>query len=123
MLGRQMSTQRRPTGGSSRINESSDTPDNPDKPQDYPGLRAELAELVNDFLPVADELWPRLQDHKYRWELSVIGRSCGGTRPGSGSMSAAMNPRSTTCGRWRSGCAVDGYRGCPPARLPHRRTC
>src|SRR5271166_2094107 len=65
MLGRQMSTQRRPTGGSSRMNESSDTPDNPDKPQDYPGLRAELAELVNDFLPVADELWPRLQDHKY----------------------------------------------------------
>ena len=51
------------------MNESSDTPDNPDKPQDYPGLRAELAELVNDFLPVADELWPRLQDHKYRWEL------------------------------------------------------
>lgn len=47
------------------MNESSDTPDNPDKPQDYPGLRAELAELVNDFLPVADELWPRLQDHKY----------------------------------------------------------
>ena len=41
MLGRQMSTQRRPTGGSSRMNESSDTPDNPDKPQDYPGLRAE----------------------------------------------------------------------------------
>ncbi len=69
MLGRQMSTQRRPTGGSSRMNESSDTPDNPDKPQDYPGLRAKLAELVNDFLPVADELWPRLQDHKYRWEL------------------------------------------------------
>jgi hypothetical protein len=57
MLGRQMSRQRRPTAGSSRMNESSDTPDNPDKPQDYPGLRAELAELVNDFLPVADELW------------------------------------------------------------------
>jgi hypothetical protein len=57
------------------MNESSDTPDNPDKPQDYPGLRAELAELVNDFLPVADELWPRLQDHKYRWEPSPLARA------------------------------------------------
>ena len=40
---------RRPTGGNSRVNESSDTSDKPVKPQDYAGLRAELAELVDDF--------------------------------------------------------------------------
>ena len=49
MLGGQMSTPRRPTGGNSRVNESSDTSDKPVKPQDYAGLRAELAELVDDF--------------------------------------------------------------------------
>ena len=49
------------------MNEPSDRPDASARPQDYAGLRAELAELVNDFLPVADELWPRLQDHKYLW--------------------------------------------------------
>jgi hypothetical protein len=36
-------------------------------------LRAELATLVNDFSPVINELWPRLQDHKYRWELHSYG--------------------------------------------------
>ena len=49
MLGGQMSTPRRPTGGNSRVNESSDTSDKPVKPQDYAGLRAETAELVDDF--------------------------------------------------------------------------
>jgi hypothetical protein len=39
------------------------------KPQDYASLRAELAKLVNDFTPVINELWPRLEDHRYRWEL------------------------------------------------------
>ncbi len=29
-------------------------------------VRAELAKLTNDFLPVINELWPRLEDHKYR---------------------------------------------------------
>jgi len=25
--------------------------------------------LYSDFSPLIDELWPRLEDHKYRWEL------------------------------------------------------
>ena len=32
-------------------------------------MRAELATLVDDFTPLINELWPRLEDHKYRWEL------------------------------------------------------
>ncbi|MGO9155558.1 hypothetical protein, partial [Mycobacterium sp.] len=55
------------------MTESSDTPDTPAKPQDYAGLRAELATLVNDFSPLITELWPRLEDHKYRWELHIYG--------------------------------------------------
>jgi hypothetical protein len=55
------------------MTESSDTSDTPAKPQDYAGLRAELATLVNDFTPVITELWPRLEDHKYRWELHSYG--------------------------------------------------
>lgn len=47
------------------MTESSDTSDTPAKPQDYAGLRAELAMLVDDFSPVINELWPRLEDHKY----------------------------------------------------------
>jgi hypothetical protein len=43
-----------------RMTESSDTSDTPAKPQDYAGLRAELAMLVDDFSPVIDDLWPRL---------------------------------------------------------------
>ena len=35
-----------------RMTESSDTSDTPAKPQDYAGLRAELAMLVDDFSPV-----------------------------------------------------------------------
>ena len=56
-----------------RITESSDTSDTPAKPQDYAGLRAELAMLYSDFSPLIDELWPRLEDHKYRWELYSYG--------------------------------------------------
>lgn len=52
---------------------SSDTSDTPAKPQDYDSLRAELAKLVNDFTPVINELWPRLENHKYRWELHSYG--------------------------------------------------
>ena len=37
------------------------------------GLRAELATLVNDFSPLINELWPRLEDHKYRGELHSYG--------------------------------------------------
>ena len=55
------------------MTESSDTSDTPAKPQDYAGLRAELATLVDDFTPVINELWPRLEDHKYRWELHSYG--------------------------------------------------
>ncbi len=55
------------------MTESSDTSDRPAKPQDYTGLRAELATLIDDFTPIINELWPRLEDHKYRWELHSYG--------------------------------------------------
>ncbi len=55
------------------MNEPFDTSDTPARPQDYAGLLAELAELTNDFTPVITELWPRLEDHKYRWELHGYG--------------------------------------------------
>ena len=29
--------------------------------------------LYSDFSPLIDELWPRLEDHKYRWELHSYG--------------------------------------------------
>ena len=51
------------------MTESSDTSDTPDKPQNYAGLRAELATLVDDFSPPHQRAWPRLEEHKYRWEL------------------------------------------------------
>jgi hypothetical protein len=56
-----------------RMTESSDTSDTPAKPQEYAGLRAELTRLADDFTPVVTELWPRLEDHKYRWELHSYG--------------------------------------------------
>jgi len=56
-----------------RMTESSDTSDTPARPQDYAGLRTELATLVDDFTPVISELWPRLEDHRYRWELHSYG--------------------------------------------------
>ena len=55
------------------MTESSDTSDTPAKPQDYAGLRAEFATLVTDFSPLISELWPRLEDHKYWWELHSYG--------------------------------------------------
>ena len=36
-------------------------------------MRVELAKLVDGFSPVINELWPRLEDHKYRWELHSYG--------------------------------------------------
>jgi hypothetical protein len=36
-------------------------------------VRAELAEMVDDFTPSINKLWPRLEDHKYRWELHSDG--------------------------------------------------
>jgi hypothetical protein len=56
-----------------RVTASSDTSGTPAKPQDYAGLRAELATLANDFSPLINELWPRLEDHQYRWELHSYG--------------------------------------------------
>ncbi|VBA59028.1 hypothetical protein [Mycobacterium attenuatum] len=55
------------------MTESADTSDIPAKPQNYAGLRAELTALADDFTPVITELWPRLEDHKYRWELHSYG--------------------------------------------------
>ena len=55
------------------MTESSETSDTPAKPHDYASLRAELAQLVNDFTPVISALWPRLEDHRYRWELHSYG--------------------------------------------------
>jgi hypothetical protein len=55
------------------MTESSETSHTPAKPQDYAGLRAELAAFVTDFTPLTNELWPRLEDHKYRWELHSHG--------------------------------------------------
>jgi hypothetical protein len=59
------------------MTESSDTSDMPAKPQDYAGLRAELATLYRDFSTLINELWPRLEDHKYRWELQRYGLADG----------------------------------------------
>lgn len=36
-------------------------------------MRTELATLVNDFAPLINELWPRLEGHKYRWQLHTYG--------------------------------------------------
>ena len=55
------------------MTESSDTSDTPAKPQDYASLCAELAALADDFTHVITKLWPRLEDHKYRWELHSYG--------------------------------------------------
>jgi hypothetical protein len=55
------------------MTESSNASDTPAKPQDYAGLRTELATLVNDFAPLINELWPRLEGHKYRWQLHSYG--------------------------------------------------
>jgi hypothetical protein len=55
------------------LTEPSDTSDTPRKPQDFAGLRAELDDLANEFTPVIGKLWPRLEDHKYRWELHSYG--------------------------------------------------
>ena len=55
------------------MNEPSDTSDASARPQGYAGLRGELTELASDFAPVITELWPRLEDHKYRWELHSFG--------------------------------------------------
>jgi hypothetical protein len=40
-------------------------------------LRADLASLAGDFTPLITELWPRLEHHKYRWELHSYGLAVG----------------------------------------------
>jgi hypothetical protein len=55
------------------MQERSETTNTSDRPQDYASLRAELTELADDFTPVITELWPRLEDPKYRWELHSYG--------------------------------------------------
>jgi hypothetical protein len=59
------------------MNETSDVLVEPGKPEDYGGLCVELAQLVDEFEPLLSDLWPRLQDHKYRWELYSYGVSGG----------------------------------------------
>jgi hypothetical protein len=36
-------------------------------------LRTELDTPVNDFAPLINELWPRLEGHKSRWQLHSYG--------------------------------------------------
>jgi hypothetical protein len=55
------------------MNEPSDMSDTPARAQEYVALRAELAELTSHFTPVMTELWPRLEDHKYRCQLHSYG--------------------------------------------------
>lgn len=46
------------------MNEDSGNPDEHGKPEDFTGLRAELATLVDHLVPFANELWPRLENHR-----------------------------------------------------------
>lgn len=55
------------------MNDSPSSPNEQDRPEDFDGLRAELAKLVHSFVPVADDLWPRLEDHRSRWDLYRYG--------------------------------------------------
>lgn len=48
-------------------------PDPSTRPLDYAGLQAELDSLADDFTPVIGKFWPRLEDHKSRWELHSYG--------------------------------------------------
>ncbi|AWG50361.1 Uncharacterised protein [Mycobacteroides abscessus subsp. abscessus] len=55
------------------MTETQKNPAGTPKPQDFDGLKAELAELANEMLPLMRDLWPRLEDNKYRWELHHFG--------------------------------------------------
>jgi hypothetical protein len=57
------------------MTESRDISEEQPRPQDYAGLREELAELTVDMRPLIANFWPRLEDHKYRWELHRFGLS------------------------------------------------
>lgn len=59
------------------MNDSPSVPNGPDRPEDFNGLRAELATLLAGFQPIADDLWPRLADHRSRWELHAYGLADG----------------------------------------------
>lgn len=59
------------------MSDSPPVPNRPDRPEDFDGLRAELATLLAGFQPIADDLWPRLEDHRSRWELYACGLADG----------------------------------------------
>lgn len=47
------------------------------KAHDFQDLRGELGTLADQLMSFVDELWPRLEDHKYRWQQYVFGVSDG----------------------------------------------
>jgi len=51
------------------MNKPAAVADRPARPQDFARLRAGLAQLASDFTLMITELWPRLEDRKFRWEL------------------------------------------------------
>ncbi|MGD1344278.1 hypothetical protein ACKUU1_00975 [Mycobacterium seoulense] len=51
------------------MSDSPSPPNGPDRPEDFDGLRTELAEFVDDFVPLSYDLWVRLEDHRSRWQL------------------------------------------------------
>jgi hypothetical protein len=59
------------------VSDSPPSPPDADRPEDYDGLHAELEKIVAEFLPVAYDLWPRLQDHRSRWEIYGYGLADG----------------------------------------------
>ncbi len=59
------------------MNDSPSLPNGQGRPEDFDGLRAELAKFVDDFVPVADDLWPHLEAHRSQWELYKYGLADG----------------------------------------------
>lgn len=55
------------------MNDSPSSPSEQDRPEDFDGLRAEPAGFAGDFVSVADDVWPRLEDHRSRWDLYRYG--------------------------------------------------
>ena len=55
------------------MNDSPSSPNEQDRPEDFDGLHAELAKFVHRLVPIVDDLWPRLEDHRSRWDLYRYG--------------------------------------------------
>ncbi|MDC8973168.1 hypothetical protein [Mycobacterium marinum] len=55
------------------MNKHPDMPEESARTQDYAVLRAELATLTDHLAPFVDELWPRLENHRYNWQLYGFG--------------------------------------------------